>query len=60
MKTLYESKCGTVGLVYSRGILIGACTLRENKISYDALRHDFEIYEEDLDLTKFTKQPLKK
>lgn len=56
MITKYISVCGSIGMEYIDGILNQIVILEQAKISIDALRHNFELFEEDIDLTLFVKQ----
>jgi len=56
MISIYISICGNIGIEYIDGIFNQLVILNQDKISFDALRHDFELFEEDIDLTLFIKQ----
>ena len=47
------STCGTIRLVYINAELKKVYVRKEDKVSWDALRHSIEIYEEDLDKKLF-------
>ncbi|HRO75601.1 MAG TPA: hypothetical protein PLP27_05595 [Crocinitomicaceae bacterium] len=54
--TTYISICGSIGVEYIDGVFNQLVIIEIDKISFDVLRHDFELFEEDIDLTLFVKQ----
>lgn len=49
----YISKCGCIGLEYIDGVLNQLVVLNEDRVDFDALRHDIELYEDDINTDLF-------
>lgn len=60
MITCYTTNINSFLLYYKDGTLIGISNVEDDKIIFDVMRKQIELYEDQLDLTKFRKIPYKK